>query len=84
MQAWIQSAPEENLHLPMPNVFIPTDLSLKDAEEKVSTLIIFWCEMLLILSICANNSLAGEIPSSPEEVNLLKIVVQAWYGVLNS
>jgi insulysin len=28
-------APNEDLHLPAPNVFIPTDLSLKDAQEKV-------------------------------------------------
>ncbi|KAH9648280.1 Insulin-degrading enzyme-like 1 (peroxisomal) [Citrus sinensis] len=33
IQDWILSAPEENLHLPAPNVFIPTDLSLKDAQE---------------------------------------------------
>ena len=29
-------APDVNLHLPAPNVFIPTDLSLKDAKKKVS------------------------------------------------
>lgn len=28
-------APNENLHLPAPNVFIPTDLSLKSAQENV-------------------------------------------------
>ncbi|KAL9411813.1 hypothetical protein AB3S75_045418 [Citrus x aurantiifolia] len=33
IQDWILSAPEENLHLPAPNVFIPTDLPLKDAQE---------------------------------------------------
>ncbi|GAY65836.1 hypothetical protein CUMW_244140, partial [Citrus unshiu] len=33
IQDWILSAAEENLHLPTPNVFIPTDLSLKDAQE---------------------------------------------------
>ncbi|KAJ4706408.1 insulin-degrading enzyme-like 1, peroxisomal [Melia azedarach] len=35
IQEWILSAPKENLHLPAPNIFIPTDLSLKDAQEKV-------------------------------------------------
>ncbi|XP_010523876.1 PREDICTED: insulin-degrading enzyme-like 1, peroxisomal [Tarenaya hassleriana] len=34
IQEWMQSAPEVNLHLPAPNVFIPTDLSLKDAKDK--------------------------------------------------
>ncbi|CAB4317113.1 unnamed protein product [Prunus armeniaca] len=31
---WIESSPNENLHLPAPNVFIPTDLSLKNDHEK--------------------------------------------------
>ncbi|KAM7272144.1 hypothetical protein ACFE04_031358 [Oxalis oulophora] len=35
IQSWVQSAPKENLHLPAPNIFIPTDLSLKDAQEKI-------------------------------------------------
>ncbi|KDP26059.1 hypothetical protein JCGZ_21092 [Jatropha curcas] len=34
VQEWISSAPNENLHLPEPNLFIPSDLSLKDAQEK--------------------------------------------------
>ncbi|RZC77504.1 hypothetical protein C5167_001669 [Papaver somniferum] len=32
---WISAAPNQNLHLPAPNVFIPTDLSIKDLTEKV-------------------------------------------------
>ncbi|MFQ6656179.1 hypothetical protein Gotur_026399 [Gossypium turneri] len=35
IQAWMSSAPNENLHLPAPNVFIPTDLSIKNAQEKI-------------------------------------------------
>ncbi|CAK7342586.1 unnamed protein product [Dovyalis caffra] len=35
IQEWMLSAPNENLHLPAHNVFIPTDLSLKDAQEEV-------------------------------------------------
>ncbi|KAL5556247.1 hypothetical protein UlMin_038483 [Ulmus minor] len=35
IQQWMQSAPNENLHLPAPNVFIPTDLSLKNVHEQV-------------------------------------------------
>ncbi|KAJ6332050.1 hypothetical protein OIU76_010434 [Salix suchowensis] len=35
IQEWMLFAPNEDLHLPAPNVFIPTDLSLKDAQEKV-------------------------------------------------
>lgn len=35
LQEWVKSAPDVNLHLPAPNVFIPTDLSLKDAKNKV-------------------------------------------------
>ncbi|KAI3905631.1 hypothetical protein MKX01_036540, partial [Papaver californicum] len=32
---WISAAPDQNLHLPTPNVFIPADLSIKDLTEKV-------------------------------------------------
>ncbi|CAK8543240.1 unnamed protein product [Lathyrus sativus] len=35
IQGWVLSAPNENVHLPAPNKFIPTDLSLKIASEKV-------------------------------------------------
>lgn len=35
IQEWMSSSPDENLHLPEPNVFIPTDLSLKTSEEKI-------------------------------------------------
>ncbi|PPS08959.1 hypothetical protein GOBAR_AA11683 [Gossypium barbadense] len=35
IQAWMSSAPNENLHLPAPNVFIPTNLSIKNAQEKI-------------------------------------------------
>ncbi|GLT96008.1 hypothetical protein SLE2022_136580 [Rubroshorea leprosula] len=35
IQEWMSLAPKENLHLPAPNIFIPTDLSLKDPEEKI-------------------------------------------------
>ncbi|KAL3755300.1 hypothetical protein ACJRO7_002363 [Eucalyptus globulus] len=36
IQEWISSSPDVNLHLPAPNVFIPTDLSLKISEEKIN------------------------------------------------
>ncbi|KAK9987478.1 hypothetical protein SO802_032429 [Lithocarpus litseifolius] len=35
IQEWMLCAPNENLHLPAANVFIPTDLSLKSAQENV-------------------------------------------------
>jgi insulysin len=34
IQEWMQSAPDVNLLLPTPNVFIPTDFSLKDLKDK--------------------------------------------------
>ncbi|XP_059309269.1 insulin-degrading enzyme-like 1, peroxisomal isoform X2 [Lycium ferocissimum] len=34
IQHWMEHAPSEELHLPAPNVFIPTDLSLKPVFEK--------------------------------------------------
>lgn len=35
IRGWVLSAPDENMHLPVPNEFIPTDLSLKLVQEKV-------------------------------------------------
>ncbi|KAK2994516.1 hypothetical protein RJ640_010794 [Escallonia rubra] len=34
VQQWMERAPDEHLHLPTPNVFIPTDLSLKTVTKK--------------------------------------------------
>ncbi|XP_006657864.2 insulin-degrading enzyme-like 1, peroxisomal isoform X1 [Oryza brachyantha] len=36
IQKWVEKAPMEDLHMPKPNMFIPSDLSLKNAEEKVT------------------------------------------------
>ncbi|KAK6232199.1 hypothetical protein SCA6_002272 [Theobroma cacao] len=36
IQKWMSSAPSDNLQLPAPNMFIPTNLSLKVAQEKVN------------------------------------------------
>ncbi|GAU25329.1 hypothetical protein TSUD_375920 [Trifolium subterraneum] len=36
---WVLSAPDENIHLPAPNKFIPTDLSLKVVPGKVKQLL---------------------------------------------
>ncbi|TVU38355.1 hypothetical protein EJB05_11718 [Eragrostis curvula] len=36
IQKWVEKAPKDGLHLPKPNIFIPSDLSLKNAEEKAS------------------------------------------------
>lgn len=36
IQKWIEKAPKEDLHLPKPNIFIPTDLSLKNVEDKAN------------------------------------------------
>ncbi|CAI9099928.1 OLC1v1036825C1 [Oldenlandia corymbosa var. corymbosa] len=36
IQEWMAKAPNEDLHLPSPNVFIPTDLSIKDATQKTA------------------------------------------------
>ncbi|KAL8489862.1 hypothetical protein ACS0TY_025664 [Phlomoides rotata] len=35
IEQWIERAPAEDLHLPVPNVFIPTDLSLKNVSEQM-------------------------------------------------
>lgn len=36
IQQWMSASPNENLHLPAANVFIPTDLSVKDFKDKVT------------------------------------------------
>ncbi|KAL9269959.1 Insulin-degrading enzyme-like 1, peroxisomal-like protein, partial [Drosera capensis] len=35
IEQWIHASPNAHLHLPAENVFIPTDLSIKEAKEKV-------------------------------------------------
>lgn len=40
LQEWVLSAPKEDLHLPAPNIFVPTDLSLKIVQEKVQCVLI--------------------------------------------
>ncbi|KAI5682884.1 hypothetical protein M9H77_04112 [Catharanthus roseus] len=35
IQQWMERAPSEQLHLPNPNIFIPTDLDLKDDLKKI-------------------------------------------------
>ncbi|XP_058072919.1 insulin-degrading enzyme-like 1, peroxisomal isoform X2 [Magnolia sinica] len=34
IQQWLETTPNADVHLPAPNVFIPTDLSIKDVQEK--------------------------------------------------
>ncbi|KAK1288146.1 Zinc-metallopeptidase, peroxisomal [Acorus calamus] len=36
IQQWREAAPDVNIHLPAPNVFIPTDLAIKDFHDKVN------------------------------------------------
>ncbi|GAB4843855.1 Insulin-degrading enzyme-like 1, peroxisomal [Ancistrocladus abbreviatus] len=36
IQQWMHAAPNGQLHLPAPNLFIPTDLSIKEPKEKVT------------------------------------------------
>ncbi|KAL5198469.1 hypothetical protein ABZP36_001981 [Zizania latifolia] len=36
IQKWVNKAPMEDLHMPKPNIFIPSDLSLKNVEEKAT------------------------------------------------
>ncbi|XP_020586970.1 insulin-degrading enzyme-like 1, peroxisomal [Phalaenopsis equestris] len=35
IQQWMENAPQENLHLPIPNIFIATDLTIKQISDKV-------------------------------------------------
>lgn len=35
IQQWVEKAPSAHLHLPIPNIFIPADLSLKGVHDKV-------------------------------------------------
>lgn len=46
LQQWTDKAPGEALHLPVPNVFIPTDLSLKTVSEQVSFCVFFKAQIM--------------------------------------
>ncbi|XP_016571954.2 insulin-degrading enzyme-like 1, peroxisomal isoform X1 [Capsicum annuum] len=36
IEQWMEKAPDGNLHLPVPNMFIPTDLSIKTVSNKMN------------------------------------------------
>ncbi|XP_028553787.1 insulin-degrading enzyme-like 1, peroxisomal [Dendrobium catenatum] len=38
IQQWIEKAPKEDLHLPIPNIFIATDLTIKQVSDKVNSI----------------------------------------------
>ncbi|KAG2405641.1 hypothetical protein HKW66_Vig0048960 [Vigna angularis] len=95
IQGWMASAPNENLHLPAPNNFIPTDLSLKVVQEKVkfpvllrrSTYSALWYKPDTLFStpkayvkIDFNCPYAG---SSPEAEVLVHIFTQLLMDYLN-
>lgn len=51
LQGWVLSSPDESMHLPAPNKFIPTDLSLKIVQEKVCHIFHFYMVFTMILSM---------------------------------
>lgn len=51
LQGWVLSAPDENMLLPDPNKFIPTDLSLKTVQEKVWHIFHFIWYLSIIFSM---------------------------------
>lgn len=84
LQKWVAEAPEEDLHLPKPNIFIPRDLSLKNIEEKVT----LWktCLINIVLVYLCSIPLAhpGKCSFHAEEDTVLQIVVQARYNVFHT
>ncbi|XP_027173637.1 insulin-degrading enzyme-like 1, peroxisomal [Coffea eugenioides] len=42
IQQWMEKAPNEHLCLPSPNLFIPTDLSLKEVSDKAEFPVLLW------------------------------------------
>lgn len=42
IQQWTEKAPKEDLHLPIPNIFIATDLTIKQVSEKVQYPSLIW------------------------------------------
>ncbi|KAL8494287.1 hypothetical protein ACS0TY_025184 [Phlomoides rotata] len=68
IEQWIERAPAEDLHLPIPNVFIPTDISLKNVSEQA------------YLKIDFNCPFTG---SSPEAVVLTEVFTRLLMDYLN-
>ncbi|QCD97433.1 insulin-degrading enzyme-like 1, peroxisomal [Vigna unguiculata] len=95
IQGWMASAPNENMHLPAPNNFIPTDLSLKIVQEKVkfpvllsrSTYSALWYKPDTLFSTPkANVKIDFNCPyagSSPEAEVLVHIFTQLLMDYLN-
>lgn len=84
LQQWMERAPNEHLHLPAPNVFIPTDLSLKDVLEKVFMLTPYLFRFSIFNSLMFKNFGIGRISYTFEEIIIFKVVVQAWCSLSDS
>jgi len=91
LQQWMSSPPNEHLHLPAANVFIPTDLSLKDPKDKVIwvfKLIMFDYKLYAKASrsfkiIYLWSSETGHVPDPVKDIAIFEIMVQAWYNVFH-
>lgn len=84
LQNWMSASPNEHLHLPAPNVFIPTDLSIKDFKDKVyifSLHLFMLCAGALYFQWCCCVCKTGYAPHFVKDFILLEIMVQAWYDV---
>jgi len=61
MQRWAVSQPDARLGLPLPNVFIPTDLTLKQLEEKVMKIYLHDKFKIYSVSLCSGRAHDGSL-----------------------
>ncbi|XP_027771958.1 insulin-degrading enzyme-like 1, peroxisomal isoform X6 [Solanum pennellii] len=95
IEQWMEKAPDGNLHLPVPNMFIPTDLSIKTVSNKMNFPVLLrkssysrlWYKPDTLFSMpkgyCIIDFICPQSRSSPESAVLTCIFVWLLKDYLN-
>ncbi|XP_049354537.1 insulin-degrading enzyme-like 1, peroxisomal [Solanum verrucosum] len=95
IEQWMEKAPDGNLHLPVPNMFIPTDLSIKTVSNKMNFPVLLrkspysrlWYKPDTLFSMpkgyCIIDFICPQSRSSPESAVLTCIFVRLLKDYLN-
>ncbi|XP_059309265.1 insulin-degrading enzyme-like 1, peroxisomal isoform X2 [Lycium ferocissimum] len=95
IEQWVEKAPDGNLHLPVPNMFIPTDLSIKTVSNKMNFPVLLrkspysrlWYKPDTLFSMpkghCIIDFTCPQSRSSPEAAVLTSIFVWLLKDYLN-
>ncbi|XP_075101530.1 insulin-degrading enzyme-like 1, peroxisomal [Nicotiana tabacum] len=95
IEQWMEKAPDGNLHLPVPNMFVPTDLSIKTVSNKMNFPVLLrkspysrlWYKPDTLFSMPKGYIIIDfscpQSRSSPESIVLTSIFIQLLMDYLN-